>query len=147
MTWRKRILFVSCALIFAMLACTISGGQNGESPVPSSQKNTEALALDVPGITAITIATPNEGAGGKPLFEWEAVPGAVRYSLVLFSADGQPYWSWEGSETKVYLGGTQEQPEEDSPGPTLYEEMSWHVAAFDAEGQLIAVSPETSISP
>jgi hypothetical protein len=107
---------------------------------------TTGPVIGVQGVTTIVQLTPTEGVGLHPLFEWEAVPGAVLYSLTLHTADDRPYWAWEGTETSIYLGGAV-QLADDSVGPRLYEPMTWTVFAFDADGMIVGSSPARPVAP
>lgn len=99
------------------------------------------------GGTPIEQLTPEQGVGAYPLFEWTVVPGAARYLLFVFDADGVMFWAWEGSATSVYLGGLDQPPTPGSMGPALDVPMSWAVIAFDAGGNLVAGSPTRTIAP
>ena len=99
------------------------------------------------GGTPIEQLTPDQGVGTYPLFEWTAVPGAARYLLFVFDADGVMFWAWEGTATSVYLGGLDQPPTPGGMGPALDVPMSWAVIAFDAGGNLVAGSPTRPIAP
>jgi hypothetical protein len=98
-------------------------------------------------VEEITLTTPQEGVGVKPQFAWEPLDGATWYTLVLYTADREPYWAWEGADTSIYLGGNDTPPSEDSAGPVLSADMSWAVMAFDGDDRLIGSSVLRPISP
>ena len=162
-----------CLLLVVALALGAAGcgesarppGTTGEQPTTSGQETTTSTpaestttsggtSLAVPtgqflliGGTPIEQLTPDQGVGTYPLFEWTAVPGAARYLLFVFDADGVMFWAWEGTGTSVYLGGLDQPPTPGSMGPALDVPMSWAVIAFDAGGNLIAGSPTRPIAP
>jgi hypothetical protein len=134
-----------------MLACGQLGNATNptesDAPSPSATLSSEPV-IAAKGIVAINQQTPTENVGAFPLFQWEAVPDAVHYMLVVKTAEGRPYWAWEGVETSVYLGGGDTPPPEDSLGPRLFEPlMTWTVFAFAADDTLIGSSPARPISP
>lgn len=150
------------ALVAAALACSLptpsgggatsqeeeqTGGAEGAGEAATATLEPLEPLLAAPGVATITLLTPRQGAGEKPLLKWEPVSGAVRYGLVVYDADGGAYWSWQGEETSVYLGGTQDPPPEGSAGPVLGPGMSWGVMAFDAGGRLVASSGQSPLSP
>jgi hypothetical protein len=100
-----------------------------------------------PGVSLIQQLTAAEDVGAQPLFEWQAVEDAARYVLLVIDTDGRAYWSWEGAETAVYLGGGTDVPPEDSAGPKLLRPMTWMVFAFDEAESLIGVSASSPITP
>ena len=135
-----------------ILAC----GQSAEPANPTIPAATTLPSAIVPsepvisgeGIVVIEQTTPTENAGTFPLFQWEAVPGAVSYTLVVKTTEGRPYWSWEGAETSVFLGGGgSEPPPSGSVGPRLFEPMTWTVYAFAADDRLVGASARRPISP
>jgi hypothetical protein len=103
--------------------------------------------IDLPGVEEIALTTPQEGAGVKPQFAWEPLDGAVRYTVVLYTADRKPYWAWDGTATSIYLGGSDTAPRDDSAGPVLSAGMSWAAMAFDGDDRLIGSSVLRPISP
>ncbi len=151
---RIRIYVIGIILILSMLACNLSSGgsgtQSGGAATPASgnqpQSKSEPL-LSAPGLRTVQLKTDTKGVGPKPLFQWQAVPNAARYQLILNDASGTPYWAWDGTGTQVYLGGGESLPPADSAGPTLEAGSTWAVIAFDASGKVIASSEVGSISP
>lgn len=147
----KLKLMLIVLLTLSISACSstaASSPSDSEGPSPTAQEQ----AQDEPfapfaGAAAIELLTPTSDAGLKPLFEWSPVENASRYSVFLQFSDGQPYWSWSGAGTSVYLGGYDSAPPDDSAGPVLLDGMSWAVVAFDAQGTVIASSHLQPISP
>ena len=142
---RKGLLSVAAALLLASLACGLlpspSGGPSGPAVGGSG------LLVNAPGVAAITLTTPETGAGLKPLLSWEPLPGAAEYQVSVYTSEQVPYWAWSGSGSSVYLGGGDTPPPEESAGPTLSLGMWWAVLAFDADGRLSGSSALGPISP
>jgi hypothetical protein len=63
--------------------------------------------------------------------------------VVVFDADGTPWWSWQGAETEAVLGGIATDAE--IGGPRAGEGVTWVVFAFDAAGAVIGVSEQRGI--
>ena len=130
----RRVLAVAVLLVFALAAGCSSGGGGGN-------------AIDA-GLPTLELTAPGEsGAGEVPVFEWAAVEGAVRYRLVVLDGSGAMLWSWNGSDTKVRLGGLPDAYPEGSAGPVIAPGSSWSVVAFGADGKALAVSSVRSVSP
>ncbi len=96
------------------------------------------------GINALILETTNE-SGSHPTLSWQPADGAESYWLTVRAADARPYWAWTGADTSVRVGGG-DRPDTNQTA-VLHETMTWRVAAFDADGVLIAISDEASISP
>lgn len=118
-----------------------------DSDQPGANVEGESYLPDIIGLPGITLLTPTENAGVKPLFEWSPVEGADWYSLVLTNSEGKNYWAWMGSKTSIYLGGTTTQPDDNAAGPILQPGMTWAVIAYDADGKILAASHIRPISP
>ena len=114
------------------------------SPPPPTTAPSIATELDV---TSVSLLTAPEGGGDKPLLEWEPTEGASEYRLVVTNTDGIGYWTWSGSESSIWFGGSIEQPAPDTGGAVLLESMLWQVFAIDAAGELVGVSELTPIAP
>jgi hypothetical protein len=114
---------------------------------PEDEPQAAGLLLDLPGLQEIALTTPQEGVGPKPQFAWQPVEGAARYVLVVYTAEREPYWAWEGSANTVYLGGGASAPAPDSAGPVLVTDMAWAVMALDADNRLIGSSVLRPIAP
>lgn len=158
---RVHILLVLVGVILLTLACSPIAGKPGTTvPANTAQsQDNSAKAPESPvqsqgkplisgsGIGTIELLTDTKGVGTKPLFEWKAVSGVARYELIVYDDAGAPYWAWDGSQTKVHLGGGETQPPEDSAGPSLGAGYSWSVVAFDSNDKVVAASDTQSISP
>lgn len=117
-------------------------------PAPTVEPTQPArLLIDLSGVDEITLNTPQKGAGVKPQFAWQPLDGAVRYTVVLYTADRKPYWAWDGTATSIYLGGSDTAPRDDSAGPVLSAGMLWAVMAFNGDDRLIGSSALRPISP
>ena len=153
-----RILIVG-ALMLLVAAC--SNGEAGDGP---SDGGTDAAApggaagapedlgeltprLDL-GVDPIEQFTASSGGGRWPELAWASVDGAARYSVTVYASDGRAYWAWSGSDESVLMGGFRTRPDESSNmAPMVRQGMTWDVAAFDSDGELIALSSERPISP
>lgn len=101
----------------------------------------------VDGVEAtIELLAPVSGSGPRPLLEWAAADGAAMYTVAVYAPDGAPYWTWTGPETSVHVGGNP-QLADGEPGPSVSDEMSWAVMAFDADMVPVAVSNRRPIAP
>lgn len=114
-----------------------SGGSTGSTDPGSVLELSEVASLG-----AVALGEP--GPGPHPALVWEPFDGASSYWLVVFDAAGDPYWAWTGSDPSVRVGGGSV----DGMNQTavVHETMTWRVAAFDANGTLIALSREGTIS-
>lgn len=158
-------MVVVVGFVFALASC--SG--NGET-VPGDDPDTTFVAESTPSVTGtsttaaddttsvpslremrddlgidILILSPTNETGSHPTLSWSPVDGAMSYWLVLRDADGRPYWAWTGNDTSVRVGGGDSS--EPNQTATLHEEMTWSVAAFDEEENLIALSDAASLTP
>ena len=101
----------------------------------------------VEGVPVIEVLEPPErGAGEAPLFRWEPVTGASRYSVAVIGPEG-PLWAWLGEETEVYLGGLPFERPAGWTGPVIVAGSCWSVIARDADGHVVAVSEFLPVSP
>lgn len=127
-----------------------------EDTSPEADTGTEAkdqantVAMHRPaGATAfppITTMSESSRGGAHPELSWEAVPGTELYAVALFDPDGRIYWSWQGDESAVHVGG-EPQLSAEAAGPSVVAGMSWQVLALDAEGSILAVSDRIAIDP
>ena len=169
-----RIFVAAAATLLALLAGACGGeGGDGESPTApatsttepttSSTSTTESAATDDDGGETSTeravdlrtvlgaggvvevIVDPTEEGGSHPTLSWQPVDGADSYWVVLLDGDGAPYWAWIGAETSVRVGGGDSADENQTA--TLHEAMTLTVTAFDAEGELLAISTSTPLAP
>ncbi len=138
-----RILLLIAAalagLALPVLACdTTSGGEDGNAVAEPMEAGLPQIGLLAPAAT---------GAGEVPAFEWEAVPDAALYRLVVSDPDGEVLWAWSGTETKVNLGGLPEERPADVAGPVITPGSTWSVVAFSGSGDPLAASDIRSVSP
>ena len=111
-----------------------------ETPSPSNQ-------IDfLEYLDRITLITPLSGGGTRPVMEWEPFEGADRYGVYLYAPGDRLYWSWQGRETSVPVGGFP-QLREDALGPSIADGMTWMVIAYDADQFPLAASELRPISP
>ncbi|HLO14675.1 MAG TPA: hypothetical protein VK206_07600 [Anaerolineales bacterium] len=154
-------------MVLMAVACSspISGNENtpqtATTPESGSQSQTPEVQtptvvptevhgkpfISAPGLANIKLLTGVQGAGGKPLFIWEAITDANRYQLIVFDEAGEPYWGWEGTKTQVYMGGMDAQPPADSSGPSIDAGYTWVVVAYGSGGKVLAASEVRPISP
>ena len=94
----------------------------------------------------VALLTPTSGGGTRPILAWEPVPGADRYGVYLYAPSGRLYWSWQGRETSVPVGGLP-QLREDAIGPSVVDGMTWTVIAYDADQFPLAAGGPRAIGP
>lgn len=166
----RRRLTIALVLLVALAAC---GGGDEASPAASEVTTTAAATTSpttqAPPTTAATDGSttttalptltelrddlgiavlglgPTTETGSHPTLSWQAADGAATYWLVVRDGAGRPYWAWTGSDTSVRIGGG-DTPDTNQTA-ALHEPMTWSVAAFDAAGELIALSDEATVSP
>lgn len=161
-----RLMVVAVGLVLALAACSGNGETvPGDDPdttlvaestttsvtgssttvaedttsAPSLREMRDALGID------ILLLNPTTETGSHPTLSWSPVDGAMSYWLVLRDADGRPYWAWTGADASIRVGGGESS--DTNQTATLHEEMTWSVAAFDEEGNLIALSDAASLAP
>lgn len=88
---------------------------------------------------------PTTEAGSHPTLSWNPFEGAMSYWLVLRDTDGRPCWAWTGTDTSVRMGGGDSS--DTNQTAALHAGMTWSVAAFDVEGNLVALSDTASLAP
>jgi hypothetical protein len=120
--------------------------QAGASDAAAPDPEPEALPPVIDGLDPIVLLTPASGGGQRPLLEWEPVPGAVVYMVVVYGVDGSATWSTITEATSIYVGGRQPIPEANS-GPRITDGSSWVVYADDVDGLVIAASGRAPIAP
>ena len=96
----------------------------------------------LPGMASIEVTVAGTDPT-RPTYSWPAPAGAASYQLAAQTADGAPLWGWTGTETTVIHGGTERA--RNVEGPTLVGPSRVRVYAFDAAGQLMAVSAWTAV--
>jgi hypothetical protein len=159
-----QLLMTLVVIVFLAAACSAPASGNVAAPesaaTPAAVKTslpaspTAAPAevqvtpfLSAPGLASLKLLTSAQNAGAWPLFEWEAVPGAQRYQLIVFDETGDPYWAWEGTKSQVYMGGTDLQPPDESSVPSIQPGYTWVVVAYDPADAVVAASEIRPISP
>lgn len=134
--------FLGIAAGAVLLAgCSSDGGEAPASTTPSPSATASEFTIgDYLDPIAVTVADP----GPRPLLTWAPVDGATLYLVTVLDSSGVGYWTWEGTDTEVHVGGT---AEPDAIGPYVFEDMTWRVAAQDDSGTLLAVSEPSPLSP
>lgn len=139
------------AAVLVIVATAIGGsllaahGAAATAPPTAGDQPGDELELGLAPLLLVAPATT--GAGGRPEFSWQPVPGAAAYLLSVVTEAGQPLWSWTGTETSVILGGWPSPPPPVAPGPLITAAGHWFVVASDAAGVPIANSVLRPISP
>jgi hypothetical protein len=134
----RRLLILAAGIVIAF-----GGGGVVEASVPPD----DGLALEL-GLADVTLVAPaTTGAGTRPAFSWQPVPGGASYTLAVLSTDDVPLWAWYGTATEVILGGWPELPVPAAPGPLIVVPSKWFVVAYDAAGVPIANSDFRLVSP
>lgn len=118
---------------------TTAPADDDTTTVPSLLELRGDLGLD------ILVLNPITETGSHPTLNWQPADGAAAYWLVLRDAGGRPYWAWTGTDTSVRVGGGDSASTNQTAA--LHAEMTWSVAAFDEEGNLIALSDSASVAP
>lgn len=159
----RSIRWIAAATLIVAAACSSddsTSSEDDEAPDASEEvQNTEEgdeepTDTDEPagdplfaGLDAtVTLVTDTSGGGARPLLEWDSVDGADHYSLYLYAASGDVYWSWTGYETSVHVGG-EPRLDDGVPGPSVTDDMTWAVLAHDEAGLPLAVSEQRAIAP
>ncbi len=137
-------------------ASSNDGTENSDSSEEAGEDPDDVDATDVVEVAdepALPMAngvemvqlTDKSGGGPRPMLAWEPVAEAASYTVVVYDADGAPWWSWAGTDTEVVIGGVETDTE--IGGPRAVEGARWTVMAFDTEGNLVGASPKRSIQP
>lgn len=101
---------------------------------------------DLAEVAELGVVTLNEvEPGPHPVLSWEPFEGASSYWLTVIDSGDDPYWAWTGKVSSVRVGGGQ--TEETNQTAAIHEDMIWRIAAFDPDGELIALSQAGTISP
>jgi hypothetical protein len=95
----------------------------------------------------VELETKQKNAGPHPVLRWSEVDGATEYVVAVTTPKGKPFWGATVAEPEVRFGGGPLDAADDSAGAALTKRMSWFVAAFGADGALVAVSAKRSIAP
>jgi hypothetical protein len=94
----------------------------------------------------VELLTPESGSGIRPQLAWSPVDGGSYYLATVYAPDGTPYWTWTGTATAVHVGGDPVL-DDDRPGPSVVDGMSWGVVALDDQIVPIALSDRRPIAP
>ncbi|MFS0892677.1 hypothetical protein [Microbacterium sp. 179-I 3D3 NHS] len=139
MNTRRRLAFLAAtaSLLALLTACAAENDEAPTAPRDPSLAEYAAVALTSPA---------SMNAGTSPTFEWNAVDGATEYRLSVVTADG-PVWGWTGESTSVRYGGYDSSPAHGVGALRLTTAAWWSVAAFDADGALLAVSDHRAVAP
>lgn len=121
---------------------TIGDTDTDEQP-PESAISPTSTALEVPQLIP-AIETEPADAGPRPTLAWSPVEGADRYTVVVLDVEGRPYWAWSGTETSTPMGGIDDA---EVVGPWVHQPMTWTVAATNADGDAIALSAPSELTP
>lgn len=129
---------------------TDQGGSGDQAEPADTTPTTRAEVADEPGLpmadgTEIEQLTAKSGGGPRPLLAWSPVADAGSYTVVVYDAEGEPWWSWSGPGTEVVIGGVDTDSE--IGGPRADTGVRWIVMSFDANGQFNGTSPKRSIEP
>lgn len=148
-----RRLALVAALLMVAAGCgdddtTGTTGASGTTQPGATATTTEATTtttvaaepfLPGLGLESITQTTPESGGGPRPLLSWNPINGAAEYTVVVFDAEGTPWWSWRGEATEVFIGGFETAVE--LGGPRAAAGVTWVVYAYDSDGVAVGVSP------
>lgn len=170
-----RSVVLAVALFVAMTACSGGGEEpsaaedqstttaapttTGQTETTGPETSTEAPTSTTEDPTVVSdlgelrddlgvevlVLEPTSETGSHPTLRWQSADGAVSYWLVLQDAAGRPYWAWTGSETSVRVGGGDSADANQTA--VLHEPMTWRVAAFDSDGNLVALSDTADVAP
>lgn len=161
---RNRILLFAFGVLILATACSTDDGDaesaasttaamaatSSTTVQQATTTTTTSVALQnqplLVGADPVIQLTPTEGVGVRPTFDWEAVEGAGSYFLVVKDDAGAAYWTWDGSETSIPLGGA-EFPDDFGNGPTIGPGYKWSVSAYATDGTFLAISGDRPISP
>ena len=125
------------ALMVLIAACDSDGDSADSSEGPAILPATVVVPSGLPlveGIPVVTVLGPPESdAGEVPLFSWEPVAGASRYTVAVLGPDA-PFWAWQGEETEIYLGGLPFERPPGWAGPVILPGSCWSVTALGADG-------------
>jgi len=159
---KQMLILLSVLLVLILPGCgqadisapgeeaVLAENEQGMSTSPATPSLEPVEATDLPDflehLDRITLLTPTSGNGPRPILKWEAAAGADRYGVYLYDSDGELYWSWQGRETEIPVGG-RPRLVENALGPRVSEGMTWTVIGFDAEQLPVAAGGSRSIAP
>lgn len=165
---KKLILTSGLCLALAATACTgssdgaastsesesaESSGSNSSSDSTETESSTTTTQPDVPDEAGLPMAngvvieqlTDKRGGGVRPTLAWSEIAGSESYTVVVYDAEGSPWWSWSGPGTEVVIGGVETDAE--IGGPRADSGVRWIVMAFDVDGNMVGTSAKRSIEP
>lgn len=129
-----------------------SSGDAVEDQIVAGSETTSTMSevADEPGLSMangveIEQLTAKSGGGARPMLSWTPLSAADSYTVVVYGAAGEPWWSWSGSGTEIVIGGVETDVEIGGPRADLG--VRWVVMAFDADQNLVGSSPRRSIEP
>lgn len=117
-----------------------------EDPQPTPEPEQPSDPPRLTGLPPVELSTEQSGGGDRPLLEWVPVEGVDVYGVYLYAPDESIYWTWQGYETSVFVGGETQLPDS-MPGPSVVDGMTWSVVGFDADFLPVAVSDVRPIAP
>jgi hypothetical protein len=151
--------FTAAMTAGAVVAALIVNTGDSAASMPSTTTTAAAppsaqVAADQPGqaidlgLAPLQLLEPaTTAAGTRPTFRWTAVDAATSYLLSILDAANEPVWAWQGAATEVVLGGWDQTPPDDAPGPLITGPGQWFVVAVGADGVPIANSVLRPITP
>ncbi len=130
-----------------------SADSTAENASDGAEETTTTTEVDIPDEPGLPMAngveieqlTDKLGGGPRPMLAWSPVEGSDSYTVVVYDAEGAPWWSWSGPGTEVVIGGVQTDTE--IGGPRAGAGVRWIVMSFDADGNMIGTSGKRSIEP
>lgn len=129
-----------------------SSGDAAEDQTVAGSETTSTMSevADEPGLpmangVEIEQLTAKSGGGARPMLSWTPLSAADSYTVVVYDAAGEPWWSWSGSGTEIVIGGVETDVEIGGPRANLG--VRWVVMAFDVDQNLVGSSPRRSIEP
>lgn len=124
----------------------VGGADSGDAEPVVTEPPTTTTTVPPPAIDVgrtVVQTTPTSGNPATPTLAWEAVEGAASYTVMVADAEGSTWWTWEGAELEVALGGVA------SGAAALQTEagVTWTVFAHGDDGGLLAASPRRPLDP
>jgi hypothetical protein len=134
-------------IAFALTGC---GRQPDAAAAPGASRTVSTASAES---TPPTMTVHAHRDAGVPVFDWQPVPGATSYGVLVYAAGARaPTWLWSGTATQVRYGAWPDgltMPESgirDVKGaPSLASGAEWRVIALDANGAVLAMIPRTRV--
>lgn len=151
-------IILAMGVLLAGLACSILNGMSSrptQHPVITQEASTPTVGSQTVATSQVsyldfsdgmTLTTPTSGGGIRPVLAWDPVNGADWYGVYLYAPNHKLYWSWQGRESSVPVGG-RPKLNDDSLGPSVVVGMTWSVIAYDAQDLPIASGGPRPIAP